>query len=170
MTDLTVQAAEVAEISEIDNQPEQGAEISPELLQMLGQSESTAQAERVQTEQLAPLEKQPELDPMRVALTEKVIAQGAGFVFYQAQSMAGRSLGLNEQSAKALAKGVAPCLVKYGIGEPSELWAKWGVEIQAALAVGSVIFNVYMAERAYKIEQEKADAIAKANPMQHQAA
>jgi hypothetical protein len=169
MTDLTVNTAPDAEIPENEQATQQAAEISPELLQMLGQSESTEQAQKVETEQLAPLEKQPDLDPMRVAMTEKVIAQGAGFVFYQAQSLTGRSLGLSEKSAQALAKGVAPCLVKYGIGEPSELWAKWGVEIQAALAVGSVIFQVIASERAHKIEQAKADAITKANPMQHQA-
>lgn len=166
MTDLAVEAAPVAEISEIE---QQGAELSPELVAMLGQSTSEEKTEQVQTEQLAPLDKQPELDQLRVALTEKVVANGAGFVFFQLQSLTGRSLGLNEQSAKALAKGVAPCLVKYGIGEPSELWAKWGVEMQAALAVGSVIFNVYMAERAYKLEQAKSEAMTKADPLNHQA-
>ena len=139
-----------------------GLEISPELL-ALGQTEQAAQPAPVA--ELGPLEKQATLDPARIAATEKVVQSAAGMIFYQAQVMTGRPLGLNDTLAKDLARGVAPCLVKYGIGEPSELFSKWEVELKAAMAVGAVVYAVWKAEREYKIEQEKAQKIQTAQPV-----
>lgn len=139
------------------------AEISPELLAMMNDNVKADPASQPET--LPPLPAQPVLDSERIALTEKVVSDAAGFLFYQAQMLKGRPLGLNDAAAKALAKGVAPCLVKYGIGEPSELFAKWGVEIQAAIAIGTVVFKVWEAERQFKIEQEQAKNMTTADPI-----
>lgn len=139
-----------------------GLEISPDLL-ALGQTEQAAQP--APPPELAPLEKQAPLDPARIALTEKFLHEAAGGAFLFAQQKTGRSLGLNDKLAGELAKGVAPCLVKYGIGEPSELFAKWGVELKAAMAIGSVVYAVWKAEQEYKIEQQKAQQIQTAQPV-----
>lgn len=139
-----------------------GPQISAELLEM-GQTEAAAQP--APAPELAPLEKQATLDPARIAATEKVVQSAAGMIFYQAQVMTGRPLGLNDTIAKDLARGVAPCLVKYGIGEPSELFSKWEVELKAAMAIGAVVYAVWKAEREYKIEQQQAHKIQTAQPV-----
>lgn len=151
---------------EIQNAPElaqdSGPQISPELLEM-GQTEAAAQP--APKPELAPLEKQATLDPARIAATEKVVQSAAGGLFLFAQTHTGRELGLNDRLAGELAKGVAPCLVKYGIGEPSELFTKWEVELKAAMAIGAVVYAVWKAEREYKIEQEQAHKMTTAQPV-----
>lgn len=154
MTDQIQTAPELAQ--------DTGPMLSPELLEM-GQTEAAAQP--APQAELAPLEKQATLDPARIAATEKVVQSAAGVFFYQAQLMTGRPLGLNDRLAGELAKGVAPCLVKYGIGEPSELFSRWEVELKAAMAIGSVVYAVWKAEREYKIEQQKAQQIQTAQPV-----
>lgn len=149
-----------APVAEIEHQ---GAEVSQELLSMLGDSVQADPASQPET--LPPLPAQPVLDSERIALTEKVVSDAAGFLFYQAQMITGRPLGLNEKAASALAKGVAPCLVKYGIGEPSELFAKWGVEIQAAIAIGTVVYKIWESERQFKIDQAQTNKMTTANPI-----
>lgn len=154
MTDQIQTAPELAQ--------EAGPILSPELLEM-GQTEAAAQP--APQPELGPLEKQATLDPARIAATEQVVKSAAGVIFYQAQTMAGRGLGLSDRLAGDLAKGVAPCLVKYGIGEPSELFAKWEVELKAAMAIGAVVYAVWKAEREHKIEQQQAQNIQNAQPV-----
>lgn len=166
MNENELETAPVVEIEQT------APEVSADLAAML--SESNKAAPENQPETLPPLEAQPVLDKDRIAVTEKVIINAAGFVAYQAQSMTGRSLGVDEKIITALAKGVAPCLVKYGLGEPSELFSKWGVEMQAAIAVGTVAFKIWESERQHKqqlqaeqarITQAQANQMTTANPM-----
>lgn len=154
MTDQIQTAPELAQ--------ETGPQISRELLDM-GQTEAATQP--APPPELAPLEKQATLDPARIAATEKVVQGAAGGLFLFAQTHTGRDLGLNDRLAGELAKGVAPCLVKYGIGEPSELFSKWEVELKAAMAIGAVVYAVWKAEREYKLTQQQSAQMTTAQPV-----
>lgn len=84
---------------------------------------------------------------------------GAAFVF--AQEYSGKPLGLNEKKAIKTAKGVAPCLAKYGLTDTAGVFSKWGEELQAAVAIGGVLFGVWVelkkgADYGDKPEQQQA--------------
>ncbi|MCA1930910.1 hypothetical protein [Rheinheimera sp.] len=131
-------------------------QLDPSFTALLG--ESTAAEEKTEVEQLPPLEMPPELDPARIKLAEEAAKNAAGFLFFALQESTGRSYNLTEQAANKLAKGIAPCLVKYGVGEPSALFIKWKVEIDALMALGALGYGMYKAHKQYQKEEKEAAA------------
>jgi hypothetical protein len=123
------------------------------LLEMAGRD-----AAQQEVEQLPPLEMPAELDAARVKLAEEATKNAAGFLFFALQESTGRSYNLTEQAANKLAKGIAPCLVKYGVGEPSALFIKWKVEIDALMALGALGYGMFKAHKQYQKEEKEAAA------------
>ena len=111
---------------------------------------------RQEVEQLPPLEMPPELDAARIKLAEEATKNAAGFLFFAIQESTGRTYNLTEQAANKLAKGIAPCLVKYGVGEPSALFIQWKVEIDALMALGALGYGMFKAHRQYLKEEKEA--------------
>lgn len=66
-----------------------------------------------------------------------------GSAFLVVQDMTGKSLGLTEQKAIKTAKGIAPCLAKYGLTDTAGIFKNWGEEVQAAIAIGGLLFGVW---------------------------
>jgi hypothetical protein len=131
-------------------------QLAPEFVAMLG--ESSNDAEKQQIEQLPPLEMPAELDAARVKLAEEATKNAAGFLFFALQESTGRSYNLTEKAANDLAKGIAPCLVKYGVGEPSALFIKWKVEIDALMALGALGYGMFKAHKQYQKDEKEAVA------------
>ncbi len=123
------------------------------LLEMAGRDAAQQEAE-----QLPPLEMPAELDAARVKLAEEATKNAAGFLFFVLQESTSRSYNLTEQAANNLAKGIAPCLVKYGVGEPSALFIKWKVEIDALMALGALGYGMFKAHKRYQKDEKEAAA------------
>ncbi|MCS6176746.1 hypothetical protein [Shewanella baltica] len=134
------------------NAPEWKPEISPELLGM----DNQGQAEQVDDDGTKKLPK------TQVEQAEILATEVGGALAMMLQGATGRDYGLNEQKVKEAAKGVAPCLVKYGYTEMGLLLSKWGVEIQAAISLGGLAFGIWSAHRKYKAEDEAAELEATA--------
>lgn len=83
-----------------------------------------------------------------------------GSAFLVVQDMTGKSLGLTEQKAIKTAKGIAPCLAKYGLTDTAGIFKNWGEEVQAAIAIGGLLFGVWAelkrGENGNKSEQQLA--------------
>lgn len=93
-----------------------------------------------------------------VAAAEATAVNILGAAFAAIQDFTGNSYGLTEQAAIKTAKGIAPCLAKYRLTEPAEVFDRWGEEVQAALAIGALLAGVYRemkkgAENGNKPEQ-----------------
>lgn len=129
-------------------------QLDPSFVALLGEANKTEAQEQV--EQLPPLELPAELDEARVKLAEEAVKNGAGMLFFMLQQGTGRSYNLDEKAAAKLAKGVAPCLVKYGVGEPSALLLKWKIEIDALMAVGALSYGIYRAHNEYQKQEQEA--------------
>lgn len=142
-------AQEVA-MPEGGNNPEWTPEISAELLGMDSGIQSDAEATD------APLK----LPKTQVEQAEILATEVGGALAMMLQGATGRDYGLNEQKVKEAAKGVAPCLVKYGYTDMGLLLSKWGVEIQAAISLGGLAFGIWSAHKKYKAEDEAAEAAA----------
>ncbi|MDR8523848.1 hypothetical protein [Shewanella fidelis] len=99
-------------------------------------------------------------DKAKLTEAETMALNALAPLFGTIQGLTGRSYNLDENAAKKLAQGVAPCLVKYGLVDPSRFFEKWGAEIQAGVAIGSVLFGAYGAHKQYKAEDAKAAADA----------
>ena len=139
----TPEVAQQVEQSEFQEVPE----ISPELANMqYGSYEPESLDGAQDTPQSAASEK------AKLTEAETMALNACGALFGTVQSLTGRSYNLDEDAAKKLAKGVAPCLVKYGLVDPSRFFEKWGAEIQAGVALGSVAWGGFKAYKQYKAE------------------
>lgn len=139
--------AQDAATPEGGNNPEWKPEISSELLGMDSGIQSDTQTDD------AP----PKLPKTQVEQAEILATEVGGALAVMLQTATGRDYGLNEAKIKDAAKGVAPCLVKYGYTDMGQLLSKWGVEIQAAISLGGLAFGIWSAHRKYKAEDEAAE-------------
>ncbi|MCS6211261.1 hypothetical protein [Shewanella baltica] len=134
------------------NIPEWKPEISPELLGM----DNQGQAEQVDDDGTIKLPK------TQVEQAEALATEIGGFLAMTLQGVTGRDYNLNESKIKDAAKGIAPCLVKYGLTDMGLIMSKWGVEFQAAISAGGLAFGIWSAHRKYKAEDEAAELEATA--------
>lgn len=148
----SLDAAQDAATPEGGNNPEWTSEISSELLGMDSGIQSDTQTDD------AP----PKLPKTQVEQAEILATEVGGALAVMLQTATGRDYGLNESKIKDAAKGVAPCLVKYGYTDMGQLLSKWGVEIQAAISLGGLAFGIWSAHRKYKAEDEAAELEATA--------
>lgn len=131
----------------IENEFQELPEISPELAAM---QYGDYQPERLDGAQDIPQSAASEKAKLTEA--ENMALNACGALFGTVQSLTGKSYNLDEDAAKKLAKGVAPCLVKYGLVDPSKFFERWGAEIQAGVALGSVAWGGFKAYKQYKAE------------------
>lgn len=148
----SLDAAQDVATPEVGNNPEWTPEISSELLGMDSGIQSDTQTDD------AP----PKLPKSQVEQAEILATEVGGALAVMLQTATGRYYGLNESKIKDAAKGVAPCLVKYGYTDMGQLLSKWGVEIQAAISLGGLAFGIWSAHRKYKAEDEAAELEATA--------
>ena len=129
------------------NTPEWKPEISPELLGM----DNQGQAEQVDDDGTIKLTK------TQVEQAEILATEVGGALAVMLQSATGKDYGIDESKIKDVAKGVAPCLVKYEFTDMGSLFSRWGVEIQAAISVGGLAFGIWREHRKYKKEEVKTE-------------
>lgn len=138
---------------EARNDAEELPDVSPELLALQSDGEPEDTEESPKSSDTV---KPPSVNDVKIA--EHTAEYALGALINLMQQASGHSYGVDETLVKKTATEVAPCLAKYGLTDTGAVFAKWGAEVRALVALGSLAFGMYAEHKRQSAANQKQAA------------